>query len=53
MDVGQGWLIFKLPPGEAAFHPTDGNSLPEAHAGRDLLGAVIYPMCDELKALNG
>lgn len=24
VDAGHGWLIFKLPPGELAFHPTEG-----------------------------
>ena len=23
VDAGHGWLIFALPPGEAAFHPSD------------------------------
>src|SRR5205814_8022353 len=25
VDAGHGWLIFDLPPGEAAFHPSDEN----------------------------
>ena len=25
VDVGHGWLIFKLPPSEAAVHPSDEN----------------------------
>ena len=25
VDAGQGWLIFALPPSEAAFHPEDQN----------------------------
>jgi predicted enzyme related to lactoylglutathione lyase len=24
VDAGGGWLIFKLPPGEVAMHPSDG-----------------------------
>jgi catechol 2,3-dioxygenase-like lactoylglutathione lyase family enzyme len=24
VDAGDGWLIFALPPGELAFHPTEG-----------------------------
>jgi catechol 2,3-dioxygenase-like lactoylglutathione lyase family enzyme len=39
VDAGYGWLIFALPPGEAAFHPSDENSLLE-----------LYFMCDGLKA---
>jgi hypothetical protein len=25
VDAGNGWLIFALPPGEAAFHPSEKN----------------------------
>src|SRR4029077_10045390 len=25
VDAGHGWLIFALPPGEAAFHPSNEN----------------------------
>jgi catechol 2,3-dioxygenase-like lactoylglutathione lyase family enzyme len=39
VDGGHGWLIFALPPGEAAFHPSDENGLQE-----------LYFMCDHLKA---
>jgi catechol 2,3-dioxygenase-like lactoylglutathione lyase family enzyme len=39
VDAGHGWLIFSLPPAEAAFHPSDENGRHE-----------IYFMCDDLKA---
>jgi catechol 2,3-dioxygenase-like lactoylglutathione lyase family enzyme len=39
VDAGHGWLIFALPPAEAAFHPADDNSANE-----------LYLMCDDLKA---
>ncbi|MGC1618520.1 MAG: hypothetical protein WA765_08520 [Candidatus Acidiferrum sp.] len=39
VDAGQGWLIFALPPSEAAFHPSDKNGPHE-----------IYFLCDNLKA---
>jgi hypothetical protein len=39
VDAGHGWLIFALPPAEAAFHPSDNNDLRE-----------MYFMCDDLKA---
>ena len=39
VDAGHGWLIFALPPAEAAFHPSEENSFPE-----------LYFMCDDLKA---
>ncbi len=38
VDAGHGWLIFALPPAEAAFHPSD-ESVHE-----------LYFMCDDLTA---
>ena len=38
VDAGHGWLIFALPPAEAAFHPSEEN----VHE--------LYFMCDTLKA---
>jgi len=38
VDAGYGWLIFAMPPGEAAFHPSDKNDSHE-----------LYLMCDDLK----
>jgi catechol 2,3-dioxygenase-like lactoylglutathione lyase family enzyme len=39
VDAGHGWLIFALPPAEAAIHPAEENS-----------GQELYLMCDDLKA---
>jgi catechol 2,3-dioxygenase-like lactoylglutathione lyase family enzyme len=39
VDAGHGWLIFALPPAEAAFHPAD-------EAGRH----ELYLLCDNLEA---
>ena len=39
VDAGHGWLVFALPPGEAAFHPSDKNGAHE-----------LYFMCDDLNA---
>src|SRR5579863_5974006 len=39
VDAGHGWLIFALPPAEAAVHPDEGNNRHE-----------LYLMCDDLKA---
>ena len=39
VDVGNGWLIFALPPGEMAFHPADENGKHE-----------LYLMCDNVQA---
>jgi catechol 2,3-dioxygenase-like lactoylglutathione lyase family enzyme len=41
VDAGDGWLIFALPPAEAAFHP----------ANRTDLGTEFYLMCDDLKSV--
>ncbi len=39
VDVGRGWLIFALPPAEAAFHPAESNGPHE-----------LFFMCDDLAA---
>jgi catechol 2,3-dioxygenase-like lactoylglutathione lyase family enzyme len=39
VDAGHGWLIFALPPAEAACHPAEENDRHE-----------LYFMCDDLKA---
>jgi catechol 2,3-dioxygenase-like lactoylglutathione lyase family enzyme len=39
VDAGHGWLIFALPPAEAAFHPSDENGLHE-----------LFFVCDDLTA---
>jgi hypothetical protein len=39
VDVGDGWLIFGLPPAEVAVHPSDKNSVHE-----------LYLMCDDVEA---
>jgi hypothetical protein len=49
VDVGGGWLIFELPPAEAALHPAEGDT-GKVHGGR-LLGAELYLMCDDLQSL--
>ena len=39
VDAGHGWLIFALPPAEAAFHPADDNDRHE-----------LFLMCNDLKS---
>jgi hypothetical protein len=39
VDVGDGWLIFGLPPAEVAVHPSQKNDVHE-----------FYLMCDDLDA---
>ena len=50
VDVGHGWLIFGLPPAEAAFHPVEGGGAGQPHDGHAMLGSVVYLMCDDLAA---
>ncbi|SRR6266702_63184 len=38
VDAGHGWLLFALPPSEAAFHPAEENGRHE-----------LYLMCDDIK----
>jgi catechol 2,3-dioxygenase-like lactoylglutathione lyase family enzyme len=47
VDAGEGWLIFKLPPAEVAFHPSEEDA-PRSHAGESLTEGVLYLMCDDL-----
>ncbi len=39
VDVGEGWLIFGLPPAEVAVHPSENNDEHE-----------FYLMCDDIRA---
>jgi catechol 2,3-dioxygenase-like lactoylglutathione lyase family enzyme len=50
VDVGHGWLIFAMPPAEAAIHPLDGKSS-LSRDSQQLLGAELYLMCDDLNAM--
>jgi len=50
VDVGGGWLIFKLPPAEVAVHPSDGE-FAQRHSGHSLMGALLYLMCDDLAGI--
>src|SRR6476660_3022393 len=42
VDVGDGWLIFGLPPSEVAVHPSDKNNVHE-----------FYLMCSDIKEFIG
>jgi hypothetical protein len=42
VDVGEGWLIFGLPPAEVAVHPSDKNDVHE-----------LYFMCDDVEDFIG
>jgi len=49
VDVGGRWLIFAMPPTEMAVHPGDGDFV-QGHADHPMLGAVLYLMCDDVRA---
>jgi catechol 2,3-dioxygenase-like lactoylglutathione lyase family enzyme len=49
VDAGGGWMILGLPPAEIAVHPAT-ESFAQRHAGHELLGAVVYLMCDDILA---
>jgi len=42
VDAGHGWLIFALPPAEAAFHGVDQNDESDRHE--------LFFMCDDITA---
>lgn len=42
VDVGEGWLIFGLPPSEVAVHPAEENDVHE-----------FYLMCDDVASFVG
>jgi hypothetical protein len=49
VDAGHGWLIFGLPPAEAAVHPQEGGA-PAAAGEAPILRADFYLMCEDLAA---
>jgi len=49
VDVGHGWLIFKLPPSELALHPAEADT-PKSSNG-SMVGAVLYLMCGDLETV--
>jgi predicted enzyme related to lactoylglutathione lyase len=48
VELGEGWLIFALPPAEMAVHP---GVFVQRHAEHNVLGTVLYLMCDDLGAM--
>jgi len=47
VDLGHNWLILAMPPTELAVHPAESNFV-QKHADHELLGCVLYLMCDDL-----
>lgn len=48
VDVGDGWLIFGLPPAEVAIHPSKENNIQEFYLMCDDIGELI----DQMKILK-
>jgi catechol 2,3-dioxygenase-like lactoylglutathione lyase family enzyme len=46
VDVGEGWLIFGLPPAEVAVHPTEGNETHELYLMTDDVETLVAFMTD-------
>ena len=44
VDVGDGWLIFGLPPAEVAVHPSNNNNLHEFYLMTDDIDAFVAQM---------
>jgi hypothetical protein len=44
VDVGDGWLIFGLPPAEVAVHPSDENDVHEFYLMSDDVEAFVVEM---------
>lgn len=49
VDAGHGWLIFAMPPSEAAIHPATHSAA--RAAGGPMLSAEVYWMCDDVRAV--
>jgi len=50
VDVGEGWLIFALPPAELAVHPAS-RTFTRRQGGHAMMGAVLYLMCSDLEGV--
>src|ERR1700681_429406 len=54
VDAGHGWLIFALPPAEAAFHDLDkqrwDKKSPEQNDTEQTSRHELYLMCDDIAA---
>jgi hypothetical protein len=50
VNVGGGWLIFKLPAAEMGIHPSDGK-FQQQHGDVAIAGTVLYLMCDDVRGM--
>lgn len=53
VDAGHGWLIFGMPPAEAAVHPISHSGAaknPQPDTDGMMLTVAVYLMCDDVRA---
>ena len=50
VDVGEGWLVFALPPAELATHPAK-RTFGKRQGGHSMAAMLLYLMCDDLAAV--
>ena len=48
VDIGDGWLPFRVPPAELAVHPSNSGSAQSDEP--QLLPTLLYLMCDDLNS---
>ena len=53
VDAGGGWLIFGLPPAEAAFHPAEQGDAQELYLMCDDIGATVAELTGRGVAIAG
>ena len=46
VDAGEGWLIFAMPPSEAAFHPSDSDDRHELYLVTDDLETTMAELAE-------
>lgn len=47
IDIGRGWMLFRMPPTEAAVHPVD--EADETDRDHTMMTAHVYLMCDDVE----
>ncbi len=52
VDVGDGWLIFGLPPSEVAVHPSEKNNVHELYLMCDDIAAFVVQMSERSVSTN-
>jgi catechol 2,3-dioxygenase-like lactoylglutathione lyase family enzyme len=50
VDVGHGWLIFKMPPAEGAVHPAEKDQAGGSPEAPGMVHSEVYFMCDDIRA---